>query len=98
MDAILTGVFVGAAGVIAAAVKPIINAWSAAMVRKANKMYQEDKDDIAIPDSSPQERRKRVVKQLSKSMLGAPVPESVIQSIVDRKTESSREENADPAP
>jgi len=87
MDPILTGVLVGAAGVIAAAVKPIINAWSAAMVRKANRMYQDDKNNIAIPDSSPEERRKRVVKQLSRSMLGAPVPESVLKGLVQRGSE-----------
>ena len=88
MDPILTGVLVGAAGVIAAAVKPIINAWSAAMVRKANRMYQDDKNNIAIPDSSPEERRKRVVKQLSRSMLGAPVPESVLKGLVQRGSEA----------
>ena len=91
MDPILRGVLVGAAGVIAAAVKPIINAWSAAMVRKANKMYQDDKNDVAIPDSSPEERRKRVVKQLSRSMLGATLPESVLKGFVARGAEDPDE-------
>jgi hypothetical protein len=67
------------------AIKPVINAYLRALERKANTMYQADK---ANPDATTEEeRRQRVVKQLSRSMLGAPIPQGTLMGIVERSSE-----------
>jgi hypothetical protein len=75
---LLTGALIGLGVTILAAIKPVVNAYSRALVRKADQLYKDQ------PVEMPHEAKKTsVIKELNKSFIGAPIPSSALKRIVE---------------
>jgi hypothetical protein len=80
---LLTGALIGLGVTILAAAKPVVNAYSRALVRKADQLYRDQ------PVELPREEKKQaVVKQLNKSFIGAPIPASMLEQIAEREAKA----------
>lgn len=76
---LLTTALIGLAVTILAALKPVVNAYSKALVRKADQLYREQPDTM-----SSHERKQVVTKALRKSMIGVTMPPTVLHDTVER--------------
>jgi len=85
MEAETTAILVGVVAFIAATVKPVISAWAKALERKANLLYLNQPTEVPH-----EERRKKAVKALGKSMIGYAISSKQLEKFVPDQEKGER--------